>query len=121
LAVLLRSKTCERAKVLGLGIFFSFVGFVILLIISTMPSTANLEPAHAIGVSVVVAGMIEALFSPITLLVIVVAFVAATWLTRKTSKHTSNKNSDGCSGNHKLDSGATVERCSTEGVCEWNS
>ena len=79
----------RAAKVIGLGIFFSFVGFVILLIILTMRGMANLEPAHAIGVSAVVAGMIEALFSPLTLLVIVVAFVAATWLTRETSKSSS--------------------------------
>jgi hypothetical protein len=72
--------------VIGLGILFSFVGIVILLIISTMRGMANLEPAHAIGLSAVVAGMLEALFSPISSLVIVVAFVAATWITRKTSK-----------------------------------
>jgi len=72
----------RAAKVIGLGIFFSFVGIVILLIISTMRGMANLEPAHAIGLSAVVAGMLEALFSPISLLVIVVAFVAATWITR---------------------------------------
>jgi hypothetical protein len=76
----------RAAKVIGLGIFFSFVGFVILLIISIMRGMAN---SHAIGVSAMVAGIIEALLSPITLLVIVVAFVAATWLTRKPSKHTS--------------------------------
>jgi energy-converting hydrogenase Eha subunit H len=72
----------RAAKVIGLGIFFSFVGIVILLIISTMRGMANLESAHAIGLSAVVAGMLEALFSPISLLVIVVAFVAATWITR---------------------------------------
>jgi hypothetical protein len=67
----------RAAKVILLGIFFSFVGFVILLFISIMRTTASSETSHAIGLSAVVAGMIEALFSPITLLVIVVAFVAA--------------------------------------------
>jgi hypothetical protein len=38
--------------------------------------------------SAVVAEIIEALLSPITLLVIVVAFVAATSITRRTSKRT---------------------------------
>jgi predicted branched-subunit amino acid permease len=80
----------RAAKAIGLGTFFSFVGFIILLFISTIRGMANLEPAHAIGVSAMVAGMIEALFSPITLLVIAIAFVAATWLTRKTSESSSS-------------------------------
>ena len=75
---------------IGLGIFFSFVGFVMLLVISIIRGGVSggmsVETSHATALSAVVAGMIEALFSPITLLVIVVAFVAATWLTRKTSK-----------------------------------
>ena len=79
----------RAVKVIGLGILFLFAGFLILLAISLMRITVSFGPSHAIGLSAVVAGMIEALFSPITLLVIVVAFVAATWLTRKTSKHTS--------------------------------
>jgi hypothetical protein len=79
----------RAAKVIGLGILFSFVGFVMLLVISTMRSTASLEPANAIGLSAVVGGIIEGLLNPISLLVIVVAFVAATWLTRKTSKSSS--------------------------------
>jgi len=76
----------REAKVIGLGIFFSFAGFVALLLISIVRGPVSFESCHATGLSAVVAGMIEALFSPITLLVIVVAFVAATWLTRKTSK-----------------------------------
>jgi hypothetical protein len=79
----------RAAKVIGLGIFFSFIGFVILLVISIMRGTVSFETGHAIGVSAIVGGMIEALFNPITWLLIVVAFVAATWLTRKTSKRTS--------------------------------
>jgi uncharacterized membrane protein len=79
----------RAAKVIGLGIFFSFVGFVILLVISIMRGTVSFETGHATGVSAMVGGMIEALFNPITWLVIVVAFVAATWLTRKASKRTS--------------------------------
>jgi hypothetical protein len=77
------------AKVMGLGIFFSFVGFVILLVISIMRGTVSFETGHATGVSAIVGGMIEALFNPVTWLVIVVAFVAATCLTRKTSEGTS--------------------------------
>ena len=80
-------------KVIGLGIFFSFVGFVILLFISIVrggvSGGASVETSHATGVSAMVAGMIEALFSPITLLVIAIAFAAATWLTRKTSESSS--------------------------------
>lgn len=76
----------RAATVIGLGIFFSFVGFVML---SIMRGTVSFETGHATGVSAVVGGMIEALFNPITWLVMVVAFVAAAWLTRKTSKRTS--------------------------------
>jgi hypothetical protein len=83
----------RAAKVIGLGIFFSFVGFIILLFISIVrggvSGGASVETSHATGVSAMVAGILEVLFSPITLLVIVVAFVAATWLTRKTSKSSS--------------------------------
>jgi hypothetical protein len=79
----------RAVKVIGLGILFLFAGFLILLAISITRITVSFGPSHAIGLSAVVAGMLEALFSPITLLVIVVAFVAATWLTRKTSKRTS--------------------------------
>jgi hypothetical protein len=79
----------RAAKVIGLGIFFSFIGFVILLVISIMRGTVSFETGHAIAVSAIVGGMIQALFNPITWLLIVVAFVAATWLTRKTSKRTS--------------------------------
>jgi uncharacterized membrane protein len=79
----------RAAKVIGLGIFLSFVGFVILFVSSLMRGPVSFETGHATGVSAMVGGMIEALFNPITWLVIVVAFVAATWLTRKTSKHTS--------------------------------
>jgi quinol-cytochrome oxidoreductase complex cytochrome b subunit len=71
----------RAAKVIGLGIFFSFGGFIILLFISIVrggvSGGTSVETSHATALSAVVAGMIEALFSPITLLVIVVAFVAA--------------------------------------------
>ena len=84
----------RAAKVIGLGILFSSVGFVMLLVISIMrggvSGGVSVETSHATGVSAVAAGMIEALFSPITLLVIVIAFVAATWLTRKTSESSSS-------------------------------
>jgi len=72
----------RAAKVIGLEIFFSFVGFVMLLVISIMrggvSGGVSVETSHATGLSAVVGGIIEALVSPITLLVIVVAFVAAT-------------------------------------------
>ena len=74
---------------IGLGIFFSFVGFVALLVISIVRGPVSFETSHATGLSAVVGGILEALFNPISLLVIVVAFVAATWLTRKTSKSSS--------------------------------
>jgi hypothetical protein len=84
----------RAAKVIGLGIFFSFVGFVMLLVISIMRGTVmhgpvGFESSHATGLSAVAGGIIEALLNPISLLVIVVAFVAATWVTRKTSERTS--------------------------------
>ena len=79
----------RAAKVIGLGILFSFAGFVILLVISIMRGTVSFETGHATGLSALVGGIIEALFNPITWLVIVIGFVAATWVTRKTSKRTS--------------------------------
>ena len=74
----------QALKTVGLGVAFSFSGFVILLVISIMRGTVSFEPGHATGLSAMVGGVIEALFSPINWLVIVVAFVAATWVTRKT-------------------------------------
>jgi hypothetical protein len=83
----------RAAKVIGLGMLFSFIGFIMLLVISIMrggvSGGVSVETSHATGLSAVVAGIIEGLLNPISLLVIVVAFVAATWLTRKTSKRTS--------------------------------
>jgi hypothetical protein len=79
----------RAAKVIAPGIFFSFAGFVILLVISIMRGPVSFETGHATGLSAMVAGVLEAFFSPITLLVIVISFVAATWVTRKTSKGTS--------------------------------
>ena len=80
----------RAAKVIGLGIFFSFVGFVMLLGISIMrggvSGGVSVETSHATALSAVVGGIIEGLLNPISLLVILVAFVAATWITRKTSK-----------------------------------
>jgi hypothetical protein len=78
----------RAVKVILLGMFFSFVGFVSLLFISIIRGGVSVETGRATGLSAVVGGILEALLSPITLLVIVVAFVAATWLTRK-SKRTS--------------------------------
>jgi hypothetical protein len=74
----------QALKTIGLGVAFSFAGFVILLVISIMRGTVIFETSHATGLSAVVGGVIEALFNPINWLVIVVAFVAATWVTRKT-------------------------------------
>jgi hypothetical protein len=83
----------RAAKVIGLGMLFSFIGFIMLLVISIMrggvSGGVSVETSHATGLSAVVAGIIEGLLNPISLLVIVVAFVAATWLTRKTSKRPS--------------------------------
>jgi uncharacterized membrane protein len=78
----------QALKTIGLGVAFSFAGFVILLVISIMRGTVSSETSHATGLSAMVGGVIEALFSPITWLVIVIAF-AATLVTRKTSKPTS--------------------------------
>ena len=73
----------RAAKMIGLWIIFSFAGFVIVSVISIMRSTASFETSHATAVSAIVGGLIEALFSPVTWLVIVIGFVAATWVTRK--------------------------------------
>jgi len=78
----------RTAKLILLGLLFSFAGFVMLSVISIMRTTADSE-SDAIGLSALVGGILEALLSPITLLVILVGFGAATWLTRKTSKRTS--------------------------------
>ena len=80
-------------KVIGLGTVFSFVGFVIVLVISTKPIMVGSETSHATGVSAIIAGIVEALleaaFNPLTWLVVVVAFGAAFLVVRKTSKRTS--------------------------------
>ena len=80
-------------ETLGLGVAFSFAGFIILSVISTTRGMVSFETgfetAHATGLSAVLGGVIEALLSPMHWLVIVIAFVAATWVTRKTSKRTS--------------------------------
>ena len=73
----------QALKTIGLGVAFSFAGFVILLIISIMRGTMSFETGHATGLSALAGGVIEALFSPITWLVIVVAFGAAFLLVRK--------------------------------------
>jgi hypothetical protein len=73
----------QALKTIGLGVAFSFVGFVILLVISIMRGTVSFETGHATGLSAIVGGVIEALFNPITRLVIVVAFGAAFLLVRK--------------------------------------
>jgi len=59
-----------------------------LLVIPIMLGGVRIETglSHAIGLSALVAGII---FNPLTWLVIVIAFVAATLLTGKTSKRTS--------------------------------
>jgi hypothetical protein len=69
--------------------FFSFIGFVMLSVISIIRGPVNFETGHATGLSAVAAGIIEGLLNPSSLLVLLVAFVAATWLTRETPKHTS--------------------------------
>ena len=79
----------RAAKMIGLWIIFSFAGFVIVSVFSIVRSTASFETSHAIALSAIIGGLLEALLNPITLLVIVIAFVAATWVTRKTSKRTS--------------------------------
>lgn len=77
----------QAAKVIGLGIFFSFADFVMLLVISIMrggvSGGVSIGTSHATALSAVVAGIIEALFSPITLLMILVAFGAAYWVVRR--------------------------------------
>ena len=76
-------------KVIALGIVFTAVGFLALIVISSMSGRASLQTGHATGLSAVRAGLMEGFYSPITLLVVVVAFVAATWVTRKPSKRSS--------------------------------
>ena len=77
----------RAAKVVGLGILFSFVGLVMLLVIPVMLGglgvEVSVEGSHATGLSAVVGGILEALLNPITGLVILVAFGAAFWLVRK--------------------------------------
>ena len=50
--------------------------------------TVGFETSHATGVSAMVGGVVEAVFSPVTWLVIVVAFGAAFLLVRKTAYFT---------------------------------
>jgi hypothetical protein len=75
----------QALKTIGLGVAFSFAGFIILLVISIMRGTMSFETGHATGLSAMVGGVIEALFNPITWLVIVMAFGAAFLLVRKTA------------------------------------
>ena len=49
---------------IGLGILFSFAGFVILLVISIICGPVIFETGHATGLSAVVGGIIERLFNP---------------------------------------------------------
>jgi len=51
----------RAVQVIGLGIFFSFVGFVILLVTSIMRGTVRVETGHATGLSAMAGGVIEAL------------------------------------------------------------
>jgi cytochrome bd-type quinol oxidase subunit 2 len=74
-------------KTILLEIAFSFSGFVIVFVISVM--RGPVETSHAVGLGAVVGGILEALLNPVTLLLFVVAFVAAAWVTRKTSERTS--------------------------------
>ena len=62
-------------KVIGLTVFFSLVGFVICLFISIMLRgvSVSVEPGHATGLSAVIGGIVEAFFSPLTWLVILVS------------------------------------------------
>lgn len=80
----------RTAKVIGLGIFFSFVGFVMLLVISIMLGGIRIEtgPSHAIGLSALVVGII---FNPLTWLVILVGFGAAFWVVRRPALGAGNK------------------------------
>lgn len=76
----------RAAKIIGLGTVFSFAGFVMVSVISVIRSTASPEPSHATGLSAIVGGLIEAMFSPINLLVMVIGFGAAVWVTRNTNQ-----------------------------------
>ena len=78
----------RAVKVILLGICFSFVGFVILLVISLKQIMVGSETAHATGLSAVLAGVLETLFSPITRLMIVIGFGGAMWVTRKSNTST---------------------------------
>ena len=76
------------AKVTGLAIFLSFAVFGIWLGISIMSGTVTAGPAHATGLSAMVAGILEAF----TWLVIAVAFATALlWLTRKFKRTTTSR------------------------------
>lgn len=76
------------AKVTGLAIFLSFAVFGTWLGISIISGTVSNEPAHATGLSAMVAGILEAF----TWLVIAVAVAAALlWLTRKSKRTTTSR------------------------------
>jgi hypothetical protein len=49
----------RAAKVIGLGIIFSFAGFVIVSVFSIVRGTATFETSHATGLSAMVAGLLE--------------------------------------------------------------
>jgi hypothetical protein len=76
----------RAAKVIGLGTLFSLIGFVAWIVISVMSGSVTVETGHATGLSAVVGGIIEMLFSPITWLVVVVAFGAAFLVVRELPK-----------------------------------
>jgi len=58
-----------------------------LLVISIMRGGASgamsVEGSHATALSAIVGGIVEALFTPISLLLILVAFGAAFWVVRR--------------------------------------
>jgi len=75
-------------KTIGLGVAFSFAGFFILSFFLIGRGLAGIETSHATGVSAIIGALLEVVLNPISLLMFVIAFVAAYLLVRKTSKRT---------------------------------
>jgi hypothetical protein len=83
----------QTVKIVALGTLFSVVGTVGYLFLCVLVGiirggvSMSTGPSHAIGLSAIVAGLVEwTVFNPICWLVITLAFGLAFWLVRSRQK-----------------------------------
>jgi hypothetical protein len=70
-------------KIVGLGLLFSILGTIGLIILGVIPVTVDSGPSHATGVGAILGALEHAtLYNPYYWLGIIVAFFAAFWFVR---------------------------------------